>query len=212
VSLGYNIIFAQGHLPLCQASTSTLDMSSSLTLNQVTSPLQLLENSWTAVDTSASLEERVTKMVEFTFTASSILEGREDSDDLLRSMWEATILTSHHLGEHLKRVGTMQQKMATFLGNPSTTRQAEVAILEILLSGLRSRARAIESRFGLWYMNWIPKVRRVLSPNFKSTVTGSSLLCLPPMNPRQESASPLVKLTDEINGYNKLVSEWENHC
>ena len=89
--------------------------------------------------------------------------------------------------------------------------RAEEAMAELVISGLRSRVRAIESRFGIWSMNWIQRAQHVLSPNFKSTATGNLLLCLPSMLHQTESVSPAEMLTEEMIGYNNLVLEVEMH-
>lgn len=189
-------------------------MLSSHTLNAATSPLQLLENSLTALDSNVSLDERITLTEAFIYTALSTLEGREGSGELVSSISRVVIPTLALLVEHRKRVGIMRARMVMFAFRASTDPEsvrAEEAMAELVTSGLRSRVRAIESRFGIWSMNWIQRARLVLSPNFKSTVTGSSLLCLPSMVPQTESVSPEEMLMDEMIGYRNLVLQVERH-
>ena len=116
------------------------------------------------------------------------------------------------LEEHQKRAGIMRAKMETSSGAPWTDPlRAEWEIQRLLLSGLRLRQQAIENRFGIWYINWIQRVRQLISPHFKSTVTGSLHLNLPSMSPLGTLASMEEMLMEEIAGYFKLVSDLEKH-
>ena len=56
-----------------------------------------------------------------------------------------------------------------------------------------------------------PKVRQLISPNFKSTVTGSLHLSLPSMSPLGTLSSLEEMLMDEIAGYFKLASDVDKH-
>lgn len=187
-------------------------MLSSRTLNAAISPLQLLENSLTALDSNVSLDERITLMEAFIYTALSTLEGKEGSGELVSSISRVAIPTLALLVEHRKRVGIMRARMVMYAFKASTDQErAEEAMGELVISGLRSRVRATESRFGIWSMNWIQRARHVLSPNFKSTVTGSSLLCLPSIPPQTVSDLSEEMLMAEMIGYRSLVSEVERH-
>ena len=111
-----------------------------------------------------------------------------------------------------KRATTMQLKMETSSSEALTDpHRAEAEIARLLLSGLRLRQQAIENRFGIWYINWIQKVRQLISPNFKSTVTGSLHLSLPSMSPLGTLSSLEEMLMDEIAGYFKLASDVDKH-
>ena len=57
----------------------------------------------------------------------------------------------------------------------------------------------------------IQKVRQLISPNFKSTVTGSLHLSLPSMSPLGTLSSLEEMLMDEIAGYFKLASDVDKH-
>ena len=106
----------------------------------------------------------------------------------------------------------MQLKMETSSSEALTDpHRAEAEIARLLLSGLRLRQQAIENRFGIWYINWIQKVRQLISPNFKSTVTGSLHLSLPSMSPLGTLSSLEEMLMDEIAGYFKLASDVDKH-
>ena len=137
---------------------------------------------------------------------------KEGSEELLASMLTVVTPILSSLEEHRKRATTMQLKMETSSSEALTDpHRAEAEIARLLLSGLRLRQQAIENRFGIWYINWIQKVRQLISPNFKSTVTGSLHLSLPSMSPLGTLSSLEEMLMDEIAGYFKLASDVDKH-
>ena len=174
--------------------------------------LQELENAFTNWELSSSLAEKITLMEVFISTASLTLGGKEGSDELLASMLKVVTPILSSLKEHLKRDTTMRSKMETLHSKALTVPfRAEAEIARLLQNGLKLRMQAIESRFGIWYINWIQKVRQLISPHFKSTVTGSSQLSLPSMSPLETLASLEERLMEEMTGYHSLVSDLENH-
>jgi hypothetical protein len=176
----------------------------------VNCPLTLLENSFKEWDLAVSSEERITKMEEFISIASLTLEGRDDSAELMCSMLKVVIPTLVLAKGHRLRVMTMQSKMDE-LNIAHSIDRVQLRSLGLLKNGLELRLRAIESRFGIWYMSWILRVRLVVTPNFRSTVTGSSLSSLPSMSTHRGLRSLEETLTGEMTGYNSLVLDWENH-
>ncbi|MGN5495170.1 hypothetical protein ACLJCJ_09355, partial [Campylobacter coli] len=78
-------------------------------------------------------------------------------------------------------------------------------------NGLSSRVQAIVSRFGVWYMNWIRKVRLVIFANSKHIVTSSMLLLNESTQHLSELVSSEESLMEEMNGYNRLALDWEDH-
>lgn len=187
-------------------------MLSSLTLNVVTSPLTSLENAFKRWELSSLSDEKITRMEEFISIASLTLGGKEGSDELLASMLKVVTPILNSLKEHQKRATTTRLKMEMSCSKAWTDPyRAEAEIARLLLNGLKLRQQAIESRFGIWYMNWIQKVRQLISPHFKSTVTGSSHLSLPSMSPLETLSSMEEMLMEEIAGYYSLASDLENH-
>ena len=174
--------------------------------------LNELENAFKNWELCSSLEERITRTEEFISIASLTLGGKEGSEELLASMLTVVTPILSSLEEHRKRATTMQLKMETSSSEALTDpHRAEAEIARLLLSGLRLRQQAIENRFGIWYINWIQKVRQLISPNFKSTVTGSLHLSLPSMSPLGTLSSLEEMLMDEIAGYFKLASDVDKH-
>lgn len=187
-------------------------MFCSPTPNAVNSHLNELESISTRISGNVSLEERITLMEEFICTASLILEGREGSETLELSMSKVTTPMLVLLEGHQRRVGTMRQRMVSQFGpHWIDLGRAEVAVFQLWKNGLSSRVQAIVSRFGVWYMNWIRKVRLVIFANSKHIVTSSMLLLNESTQHLSELVSSEESLMEEMNGYNRLALDWEDH-
>lgn len=89
--------------------------------------------------------------------------------------------------------------------------RAQWELGRLLTSGLELRKRRIETNFGLWCMNWIPKLLHAVSTHSASMLTGDLTRSLPSMSTIDELALFREMLTEEMTGYRNLVSDWQNH-
>ena len=197
---------------LCQASFATFAMDSSPTLNAMDwTPSEL----WSAFhhwELSASSAESVTRMEDFIFTCSQTSDGSFEVERLIYSMWTVGTQTLSLLREHQRRAMTTQSRMETLCAEGWVGRnRAEVEMGRLLLSGLELRKRRVETNFGNWCMNWIPKLLHARSTHSASMLTGDLPRSLPSMSTMDELSLFREMLTEEMTGYRSLVSDWQNH-
>lgn len=173
----------------------------------------LLWNAFHHWELSASLEESITRMEDFTYTASQTSDGSFEVERLTYSMWTVVTRTSSLLREHQRRVTTTQSRMETLLLEASNgqSERAELELGRLLISGLRSRVQRIESHFGNFVMSWIPKLLLAHSGSSQSMQTGDLPRSLPSMSHHEDLSLLGEMLMVEMSGYNQLVSDWANH-
>lgn len=163
---------------------------------------------------SASLDESITRMEEFTSTCLSTSDGGFDHEDLMYSMWEVSTRTSSLLREHQTRDTNTRLRMETLYAEDSqnpTASRAEVEIARLIRNGLKLRVRQVETSFGRYATNWIRNRLRATSILCRSTPTGNLLRCLPCTSARMTLRASRAEWTEEMIGYNNLVLDVENH-
>ena len=187
-------------------------MSSSPTPNVETSIPGELWNAFHLWELNASLDESITRMEDFIFTCSRTSDGSFEVERLTYSMWTVGTQTLHLLNEHRRRLTTTQSRMEMLSQEGWRGRsRAEWEMGRLLISGLELRRRRIETSFGLWSMNWIPKLLHARSTRSASMLTGDLPRSLPSMSTMEELSLFREMLTEEMTGYRSLVSDWMNH-
>lgn len=121
--------------------------------------ISILGELWTTLqnfELSASLGESCTRMEAFIFTLSSISIDSSAQGRLQFSMWEAATLTFQSLEALLRRDTTMRSKMAMSALEDSDVRmtRSEVALTQLILSGVRSQWLRTQTTFGNFALNW----------------------------------------------------------
>lgn len=187
-------------------------MPYSPTPNAETSTPGELWNAFHLWELSASSEESITRMEDFIFTCSQISDGSFEAERLTFSMWTVGTQTLNLLREHQRRVTTTQSRMAMLSAEGWAGRnRAEWELGRLLISGLELRKRRVETNFGLWCMNWIPKLLHAVSTHSASMLTGDLPRSLPSMSTMPELHLFREMLMEEMTGYRNLVSDWNNH-
>lgn len=187
-------------------------MHSSPTPNAETSIPGELWSAFHLWELSASLVESITRMEDFICTVSQISDGSFEVERLTYSMWTVGTQTLSLLREHLRRDTTTQSRMAMLSAEGWQGRsRAQWELGRLLRSGLELRKRRIETNFGLFVTNWIPKLLHALSTHSASMLTGDLPRNLPSMSTIDELALFREMLTEEMTGYRSLVSDWMNH-
>lgn len=170
---------------------------------------------WTSLhhwEQSASLDESVTRMEDFTSTCLSTSNGSFDHEELMFSMWTVSTQTSRLLVAHQTRDTTTRLKMETLCAETSPDRSpAELEIARLIRTGLQLRARNVEKSFGRFATSWIRSRLRATSILCKSTPTGNLQRCLPCMSHHMELGASKEAWTEEMIGYSSLVSDVESH-
>lgn len=161
---------------------------------------------------SASLDESITRMEDFICTCTSSSNGAFEVEKLISSMWTVGTRTLAVLREHQRRITTTQSRMEMLsLEGWSGRNRAQWELGRLLISGLESRRQRIETNFGNWCINWIPKLLCATSTVSPAMLTGDLPRYLPSMSTMDELALFREMLTAEIDGYRNLVSDWQNH-
>nr|QUS52642.1 replication-associated protein B [Mute swan feces associated gemycircularvirus 1] len=187
-------------------------MSSSPTHNAPSSIPGELWNAFHLWELSASSEESCTRMEDFIFTCSQTSDGSFEAERLTFSMWTVGTQTLSLLREHLRRATTTRSRMAMLSAEGWDGRnRAEWELGRLLTSGLELRKRRIETNFGLFAMNWIPKLLHAVSTHSASMLTGDLPRSLPSMSTHEDLTLFLAMLTEEMRGYRSLVSDWNSH-
>lgn len=140
--------------------------------------ISILGELWSCLQTfelSASLEESCTKMEAFIFTLSSISADSSVLEQLQFSMWEASTLTLNNLEGLLRRDTTMRSKMAMWSQEGSSVRgtRAEVALTQLILSGVRSSWLKQQTNFGNFATHWFRNIWLEAIHLYGNTATGS---------------------------------------
>lgn len=120
---------------------------------------------------------------------SSILDEGTLPESSTRLMLEASIQTSLHLEGVLKAATTMQRKKATLL-QAGLSDRAEVAYLEMTISGMRSSTNQTNSRFGSVFRGWIQRLQLPSSLSYELMPRGPMLFSLSDTN--QTLTTPLT--------------------
>ena len=129
-------------------------MDSSPTLNAVTSTLYTLSITLETLELSASLDEKITKMEEFTSMLSSCSNGSLSQEMSVFSMWtDATQMLSVVM-VHRKRVGIMRRSMGMW-SEADWKGQAERAFLSLANRGLQSSFLEVETSFLMLARDWL---------------------------------------------------------
>lgn len=151
-------------------------------------------------------------MEDFIFTCSQTSDGSFEAEGLIYSMWTVGTQTLNLLREHQRRVTTTQSRMEMLSAEGWQGRsRAQWEMGRLLLSGLELRVRRLETNFGNFAMNWIPKLLHAISPHSASIATGDLPRCLPSMSTMDELNLFQAMVTEEVTGYRNLVSDWMNH-
>lgn len=187
-------------------------MDYSPTPNAETSIPGELWNAFHHWELSASLDESITRMEDFIFTATSCSNGGFEAEGLTFSMSTVGTQTLALLREHQRRITTTQSRMAMLsLEGWNGRNRAQWELGRLLISGLESRRQRIETNFGNWCINWIPKLLVATSTLSPAMQTGDLPRYLPSMSTMDELSLFREMLTAEISGYRNLVSDWQNH-
>lgn len=151
-------------------------------------------------------------MEDFIFTCSQTSDGSFEAERLTYSMWTVGTQTLSLLRGHQRRATTTQSRMAMLSAEGWRGRnRAEWEMGRLLTSGLELRKRRIETNFGNWCMNWIPKLLHAVSTHSASMLTGDLPRSLPSMSTMEELSLFQEMLMEEMAGYRNLVSDWQNH-
>ncbi len=186
-------------------------MHSSPILSAGTCVLGQLWNSLALFQQSVSLDEKITRMEELTSTLLLISAKSIEQEIVENSMWAAAIQMSSLLGEHQRKVGTMQSRMGMWSQEDSNDQKVGDMARRMLINGLRLRLQRAEESFGILFTSLIQRLQHAASPVSASTLIGNSLLTLPSMSHRTESGLCRGNLMGEITGWHKLVWAWEKH-
>lgn len=163
-------------------------------------------------EVNASLDESITRMEDFIFTAMSCSNGGFEAERLMFSMSTVGTRTLAVLNEHRRRITTTRSRMEMLSAEGWEGRsRAQWELGRLLISGLESRRQRIETNFGNWCINWIPKLLCATSTHSAAMQTGDLPRCLPSMSTMDELSLFREMLTAEIDGYRNLVSDWMNH-
>lgn len=161
---------------------------------------------------SASLHESITRMEDFIFTVSSISAEDIAVGELIRSMWTVGTRTVSLLEDHRRRDTTTRSRMEMLSAEGWLGRnRAQRELGRLLIDGLELRRRRVETNFGNFAINWIPRLLHALSTHSASMLTGDLTRSLPSMCTMEELLLFQETLTEEIRGYRNLVSDWMNH-
>lgn len=132
------------------------------------------------LELSASLVEKNTLMEEFIFTLSSCSRTSIRQEMYASLMWADATQMLFVVGEHLKRVTIMRQKMETLLQEASSGR-AEREFLHLAGRGLRFCYQEHERNFLQLARTWLLGHYSVVSPPSDVTQTGDIDQSLPDM-------------------------------
>jgi len=103
---------------------------------------------------NASSEERITQMAEFISMLSSTLGESTEPGTRAHLMWRDTTRMFLHLEGHLRRVTTMQSKMAILLrGDWNDLYQSD--FLQLATCGLKSLTLHVSQSFGRYVNHWL---------------------------------------------------------
>ncbi|ASH99177.1 putative ORF3 protein [Giant panda associated gemycircularvirus] len=157
---------------------------------------------------SASLDERITLMEDFTSTLSLCSNGSLSQEMSVFSMWTASTRTLSWVqmlsvvGVHQRRVGIMRRSMGTLLRGDS--KDPEVGFLRLALYGLQSSFQKIERAFLKLSRDW-------LREHFCVTSLPSDVMLIGNIGGNQNPTLTLAtyrstqrSFQDSIHGYNKI--------
>lgn len=161
------------------------------------------------LELSASLEERLTAMAEFTSMLSLCSKGSLSLEMSVSSMSEVAIQTSSVGTEHLRRVGIMRQKMETLLQEDSHG-QAQAEFLRLAVHGLRFAWQRVEKNFLLCAKGWLLGHFSALSPHFAHMLIGSTESTRPPISHLQGWNSQRQITLSSILGWQKTWDDLES--
>lgn len=156
------------------------------------------------LERSASLEGNLTLMEVLTSMLSWILDDGTLQEEPTRLMLEATIQTSRHLEAVQKAVTTTQRKKATLL-QAGLSDRAEVAYLEMIISGMRSSTNQTNSRFGSVFRGWIQRQQLPSSLSYELTPRGPMLFSLSDTNETLTTPLTLEWYLSWIDGEGSLL-------
>lgn len=172
---------------------------------------------WTSFhhwEQSASLDESIMRMEEFTSTCLSTSDGSFDHEEQMYSMWTVSTQTSSLLEAHQQKDTTTRLRMETLSAEASNDPKkspAELEIARLIQNGLQLRVRHVEKSFGRFATSWIRNRLRATSVLCKSTPTGNLQRCLPCMSHHTELGASREAWTEEMIGYSNLVLDVESH-
>ena len=192
------------HLSITCLSNSNHVMSYSLTPNAGSSTLSMLSIICHHLELSVSSDANLTLMEVLTSMLSWILDDGTLQEEPTRLMLEATIQTSRHLEAVQKAVAITRRKKATLL-QAGLSDRAEVAYLEMIISGMRSSTNQTISRFGSVFRGWIQRQQLPSSLSYELTPRGPMLFSLSDTNETLTTPLTLEWYLSWIDGEGSLL-------
>ncbi|AUX80749.1 putative ORF3 protein [Cattle blood-associated gemycircularvirus] len=183
-------------------------MPYSPTLNAETStPMRLcaaLQN-W---ELSVSSHARIMLMAELIYILLSISGESFEREELILSMLEVITLTSHHHTAHLKKVMTTRSKMV-MLSEGGLKDQAELQFQRLLISGLKSSWRRVETSFFLSLVHLLHELCVPPSPAFQSMPIGNIAWIQSRIDTTHSLVSILLEHQNCLSGHMTLLMRLE---
>lgn len=201
------------HRSQCRSSSPTLVTSSSPMLSPPPSTAGTLWTAFQHWEANASLHESITRMREFIGTCFAISDASFAVEKLMSSMYVVGTRTLTLLEEHQNWVTTTRSRMVTLFAEDWEDQSwlAEVAMVQLAISGRRSRVRRIEMSFGNWCIDWILRLLAVHSSASRNTQTGNFEQWSQYTSILSDSRSLEEILTEDLNGLDNLASGLLDH-
>jgi hypothetical protein len=152
---------------------------------------------------SASLDEKITLMVEFTSMLLSISADSIQLEMLVSLMWTDATRMCSLARKHRRRCTIMQSKMATLLQGDSSD-QTEGEFLRLATRGLRSSWLRLETSFSDYVDNWLRDISPQASQVFANMPTGPIEWTEHPIRRLRDTYSTLVDFRNSMIGYEAI--------
>jgi len=178
--------------------------------------ISTLSELWTSFQDwqgNVSLDESITRMVDFTSMFFATSDGSFEAEELMYSMWTESIQMLSRLMALQKRDSITRSRMATLYAEVSdglAGHHAEISMGRLILSGVGLRKQRLETSFGNWCTSMIQELQSLLFPHFRNTAIGNFNIMLPSMSHLPERSSLEETLMAEMIGCDNLVSDlWQ---
>lgn len=160
------------------------------------------------MELSASLDERITLMEEFTSMLSSCSKESLSQEMSVSSMYEVSTQTLCVGTEHLRRVGIMRLKMET-LSQEGSHGQAQAEFLRLAVSGLRFAWQRVERNFLICVKGWLLGHYSAHSHHFAHMLIGDSESTRPHISRLRDWTSQRQITLSSIYGWQKTWDDLE---
>lgn len=154
------------------------------------------------LELSASLDEKITKMEEFTSMLSLCSTESLSQEMSVSSMLEVVTQTLSAATEHQRRVGIMRLKMET-LWQEVSHGQAQAEFLRMAIDGLKLSWQRIEKNFLIAARGWLLGHFCVHSPHFAPMLIGDTESTRPHTSHLKGWDSQRSIIQSSILGWNK---------